>query len=160
MHAQTHTDTNGLSQYCSQRPFAECEVRNRSVGKAALRCGHLRKHGDTDAYPSQPGSLSTARAWEAHRGVGCMPEEANHLGVSGGADQGHVAVSEGAIDLQVEARLGGWVSVLTEGLHSVSRQVKVEAVGTDLRGGYLRWGETGRGRRERQRRHWIKSLQI
>ena len=67
-----------------------------------------------------------------------MPQEANHLVVRGGADEGHVAVSEGAIDLQVEARLGCWVSVLPEGLHSISRQVKVEAVCTDLRCRHLK----------------------
>lgn len=67
-----------------------------------------------------------------------MPEEADHLGVRGGADKGHVAVSEGAIDLQVEAGLGGGISVLSEGLHSVSGQVEVEAVGADLRSGYLK----------------------
>ena len=66
-----------------------------------------------------------------------MPEEPNHLGVIGGAYKGHVAVSEGAIDLQVEARFGGLVSVLSEGLHPVGGQVKVEAVGTNLRSGYL-----------------------
>lgn len=48
-----------------------------------------------------------------------MPEVANHLGVRGGADQGHVAVPEGAVDLQVEAGLGCWVSVLSEGLHTI-----------------------------------------
>ena len=62
-----------------------------------------------------------------------MPKEANHLGVIGGADEGHVAVSEGAIDFQVEARFGCGVSVLSEGLYSISGQVKVEAVGADLR---------------------------
>lgn len=66
-----------------------------------------------------------------------MPEEADHLGVGGGAGQGHVAVPEGAVDLQVEARFGRVVSVLSEGLHSVSGQVEEEAVGTDLRSGYL-----------------------
>ncbi len=76
-----------------------------------------------------------------------MPEEANHLGVRGGADEGHVAVSEGAIDLQVEARFGRGISVLPEGLHAVSGQVKVEAVGTDLRSGYLRLRERGKERR-------------
>lgn len=67
-----------------------------------------------------------------------MPEVANHLGVGGGADEGHVAVPEGAVDLQVEAGLGCWVSVLSEGLHSVCRQVKVQAVCTDLRCGHLK----------------------
>lgn len=67
-----------------------------------------------------------------------MPEEANHLRVSGRADEGHVAISEGAIDLQVEAGLRCGVTMLSESLHSVSRQVKVEAVGTDLWSGHLR----------------------
>lgn len=66
-----------------------------------------------------------------------MPEEADHLGVGGGADEGHVAVSEGAVDLQVEAGLARGISVLSEGLHSVGGQVEVEAVGADLRSGYL-----------------------
>lgn len=35
-----------------------------------------------------------------------MPEETNHLGVRGGADEGHVAVPEGAVDLKVETRFG------------------------------------------------------
>ena len=81
------------------------------------------------------------RVQEAHRGAGRVPEEANHLGVRGGADEGHVAVSESAVDLQVEARFGRGVSVLSEGLHSVSGQVKIEAVGTDLRSGYLKFRE-------------------
>ncbi len=67
-----------------------------------------------------------------------MSEEANHLGVRGGADEGHVTVPEGTVDLQVEARLGCGVSVLTEGLHSVSRQVEVKTVGPDLRSGHLK----------------------
>lgn len=67
-----------------------------------------------------------------------MPEEADHLSVRGRTHEGHVAISKGAINLQVEARLGRWISVLSESLHSVSRQVKVKAVGTDLRGGYLK----------------------
>lgn len=75
---------------------------------------------------------------EAHGGVGRVPEEANHLGVRGGADEGHVAVSESAIDLQVEARFGCGISVLSEGLQSISGQVEVEAVGTDLRSGNLK----------------------
>ena len=66
-----------------------------------------------------------------------MPEEADHLGVRGGAGEGHVAVPEGAVDLQVEAGFGRVVSVLSEGLHSVSGQVEEETVGTDLRRGYL-----------------------
>lgn len=70
-----------------------------------------------------------------------MPEEANHLVVRGGTDKGHVAVSEGAIDLQVEARLGCWISVLSEGLHSISRQVKVQAVCTDLGCRHLKSGK-------------------
>lgn len=70
-----------------------------------------------------------------------MPEEADHLGVGGGAHKGHVTVSEGAVDLQMEAGFGRWISVLSEGLHPVSRQVEVEAVGTDLRCGYLKKGE-------------------
>lgn len=78
------------------------------------------------------------RGLEAHRGVGRVSEKADHLGVRGGADEGHVAVSEGAVDLQVETRLGGGISVLSEGLHSVRRQVEVEAVGTDLRSGNLK----------------------
>lgn len=73
-----------------------------------------------------------------------MSEEANHLGVGGGADQGHVAVPEGAIDLQVEAGLAGGVPVLSEGLHSVSGEVKVEAVSTDLRCGNLQLKEVDR----------------
>lgn len=67
-----------------------------------------------------------------------MPEEADHFGVRGRADEGHVAVSEGAVDLQVEAGFGGGVPVLTQGLHSVCRQVKVEVMGTDLRSGHLK----------------------
>lgn len=35
----------------------------------------------------------------SHRGVGRVPEEADHLGVRGRAGEGHVAVPEGAIDL-------------------------------------------------------------
>lgn len=72
-----------------------------------------------------------------------MPEEPNHLCVRGGTDEGHVAVSEGAIDFQVEARLGRGISVLSEGLHTVSGQVKVEAVGADLRSGHLMSREGG-----------------
>lgn len=67
-----------------------------------------------------------------------MPEEADHFGVRGWADEGHVAVSEGAVDLQVEARFGGGVPVLSEGLHSVCRQVKIQVMGTDLRSGHLK----------------------
>lgn len=81
-----------------------------------------------------------------------MPEEANHLGVTGGADEGHIAVSESAIDLQVEARFGCGISVLPKGLHSVSGQVKVESVSTDLWSGYLKLRE--RGKRQ------VKSFQI
>lgn len=78
-----------------------------------------------------------------------MPEEANHLGVRGGADEGHVAVSEGAVDFQVEAGFGRGVSVLSEGLHSISGQVKVEVVGTDLRSGHLELRERlGKGERK------------
>lgn len=73
----------------------------------------------------------------SHRGVGCVPEEANHLGVCSGADEGHVAVSEGAIDLEVETRFGWWVSMFSEGLDSISRQIEVKAVGSDLRSGHL-----------------------
>lgn len=67
-----------------------------------------------------------------------MPEVANHLGVRSGADKGHVAVPEGAVDLQVEAALGRRVPVLFEGLHSIRRQVKIEAVCTNLRRGHLK----------------------
>lgn len=67
-----------------------------------------------------------------------MPEEADHFGVRGWADEGHVAVSEGAVDLQVEAGFGGGVPVFSEGLHSICRQVKVEVMGTDLRSGHLK----------------------
>lgn len=66
-----------------------------------------------------------------------MSEEADHLAVRRGADEGHVAVSESAVDLQMEARFGGVAAVLSEGLHSVGRQVKVETVGPDLRSGHL-----------------------
>lgn len=81
---------------------------------------------------------------ESHRGVCSLPKKANHLGVRGRANKGHVAVSESAIDLQVKAGLGSWVSVLSEGLHSISRQVKVKAVSTDLRSGHLKFKETER----------------
>lgn len=66
-----------------------------------------------------------------------MPEEADHLGVRGRADQGHVAVPEGAVDLEVETRFGCGVSVLSKRLHSVRRQVKVQTVGSDLWSRYL-----------------------
>lgn len=66
-----------------------------------------------------------------------MSEEADHLAVRCRADEGHVAVSESAVDLQMEARFGGVIAVLSEGLHSVGRQVKVETVGSDLRSGHL-----------------------
>lgn len=66
-----------------------------------------------------------------------MPEESDHLAVRRPADEGHVAVPERAVDLQMEAGFHGGISVLSEGLHSISRQVKVEAVCADLRGGYL-----------------------
>lgn len=74
----------------------------------------------------------------AHRGVGGVPEEADHLGVRGWAGEGHVAVSEGAVDLEVEAGLAGGVAELSQGLHSVGRQVKVEVVGPDLRSRHLK----------------------
>lgn len=70
-----------------------------------------------------------------------MSEEADHLAVRRGADQGHVAVPESAVDLQVEAGFCGVIAVLSEGLHSVGRQVKVEAVGSDLGSGHLESGE-------------------
>lgn len=66
-----------------------------------------------------------------------MSEVADHFGVRSGTGKGHVAVSEGSIDLQVEARLGCWVPVLSESVHSISRQIKVEVVCTDLRRGHL-----------------------
>lgn len=66
-----------------------------------------------------------------------MSEEADHLAVGCGADEGHVAVPESAVDLQMEARFCGGTAVLPEGLHSVGRQVKVETVGSDLRSGHL-----------------------
>lgn len=78
-----------------------------------------------------------------------MPEEANHLCVRGGAGEGHVAISEGAIDLHVEARFSRGISVLSGGLHSVSGQVEVEAVGTDLRSGYLQLRERERKGKKR-----------
>lgn len=67
-----------------------------------------------------------------------MPEEANHLGVRCGAGEGHIAVPEGAIDLEVKARFGGGISGFSDGLHSVSGQVEVETVGTDLWSGNLK----------------------
>lgn len=48
-----------------------------------------------------------------------MSEEADHLAVRCGADEGHVAVSESAVDLQMEARFCGVIAVLPKGLHSV-----------------------------------------
>lgn len=66
-----------------------------------------------------------------------MSEEAHHLAVRCGADEGHVAVPESAVDLQMEARFGGVIAVLSERLHSVGRQVKVKTVGSDLRRGHL-----------------------
>lgn len=66
-----------------------------------------------------------------------MSEKADHLAVRCGADESHVAVPESAVDLQVEARFCGVTAVLSEGLHSVGRQVKVETVGSDLRSGNL-----------------------
>jgi len=78
---------------------------------------------------------------KSYRGVCSLSEEANHLGVWGWADKGHVAISEGAIDLQVEARLDCCIPVLSEGFHSISRQVKVKAVCTNLRCGYLKLGK-------------------
>lgn len=42
-----------------------------------------------------------------------MLEEADHLAVRRGADQGHVAVLESAVDLQMEAGFGGGVAVLS-----------------------------------------------
>lgn len=79
------------------------------------------------------------RGKASHRGVGRVPEEANHLGLGSRADQSHVAVPEGAVDLQVEAGLGRRVAVLSESLHPVSRQVEAKAVGPDLRGRHLRF---------------------
>lgn len=73
-----------------------------------------------------------------------MSEEANHLGIRTWADKSHVAVSEGTIDLQVEARLGCWVSVFSEGFYSIGRQVKVETVCTDLRRGHLELKKAGK----------------
>lgn len=73
-----------------------------------------------------------------------LPEKANHLGVRGRADKGHVAVSESAIDLQVKARLGCLVSVLSEGLHSIGRQVKVKAMSADLWSGHLKFKKRGK----------------
>lgn len=67
-----------------------------------------------------------------------MPEEADHLGVRSWADEGHVAVPEGAIDLEVEARLAAGVAELSQGLHPVGRQVKEEVVGPDLRRRHLK----------------------
>lgn len=66
-----------------------------------------------------------------------MPEEANHLGVRSRADKRHVAISEGAIDLEMKAWFGWWVSLLSEGFHAISRQIEVEAVGADFRSGHL-----------------------
>lgn len=37
----------------------------------------------------------------------------------------------------MEAGFGGGVAVLSEGLHSVGRQVEIETVGSDLRSGHL-----------------------
>lgn len=66
-----------------------------------------------------------------------MSEEADHLAVRCGAGEGHVAVPESAVDLQMEARFCGVTAMLSEGFHSVGRQVKVETVGSDLRSGHL-----------------------
>lgn len=86
-----------------------------------------------------------------------MPEEANHLGIRDGTDEGHVAVSEGTIDLQVEARFGRGIPVLSEGFHSVSGQVEVEAMGTDLRSGYL---EVKREREKRTSKEITVTLDV
>lgn len=67
-----------------------------------------------------------------------MSEEADHLGVRGWAGEGHVAVPEGAVDLEVEARLAAGVAELSQSLHSVGRQVKVEVVSPDLRSRHLK----------------------
>lgn len=77
----------------------------------------------------------------AHRGVGGVPEEADHLGVRGWAGEGHVAIPEGAVDLEVEARLAAGVAELSQGLQSIGRQVKVEVVGPDLRSRHLKLEE-------------------
>lgn len=111
---------------------------SHSHGYTAASCSHLES-SSMEASCKQSSDKAFIRSRQgAHRGVGRVPEEANHLGVRGRADEGHVAVSERAIDLQVEASFGRWISVLSEGLHSVSGQVEVEAVGTDLRSGYLK----------------------
>lgn len=67
-----------------------------------------------------------------------MPEEADHLGVRRRAGEGHVAVPEGAVDLEVEAGLAAGVAELSQSFHSVGRQVKVQVVGPDLRSRHLK----------------------
>lgn len=66
-----------------------------------------------------------------------MSEEADHPGVGGGTCKGHVAVPEGAVNLQVEPGLGRGVAVLPQGFHPICGQVKVETVGANLRSGHL-----------------------
>lgn len=84
---------------------------------------------------------------EPHRGVNGVPEEANHLGVRRGADQGHVAIPEGAIDLEVEAGFGRRVSMFSQGLNPISRQIKVEAMSTNLRSGHLSYRDGNKAER-------------
>lgn len=81
-----------------------------------------------------------------------MTQEAHHLAVSRCAGQGHVAVPECSVDLEMEAWLGYGVTRtpwLLENVHPVGRKVKVQTVSLDLRSGHLSSDEEEEERREK-----------
>ena len=72
-----------------------------------------------------------------------MTQEAQHLAVGRRAGQCHVAVPECSIDLEMEAWFGCGVAGAPRLLQDVPvrREVKVQVVSLDLRGGDLRTNE-------------------